>query len=62
MVQVPVVCCGGAGSLANLRQAYLEGRASALAAASIFVFHGPRKAVLLNYPSTIDLENTFNAN
>ena len=61
-VQVPVVCCGGAGSLADLRQAYLEGGASALAAASIFVFHGPRKAVLLNYPTTIDLENAFNEN
>jgi cyclase len=61
-VRIPVVCCGGAGSLADLRQAYREGGASALAAASIFVFHGPRKAVLLNYPSTIDLENTFNAN
>lgn len=60
-VQVPVVCCGGAGSLADLREAYLRGGASALAAASIFVFHGPRKAVLLNYPSTTELEKTFNA-
>lgn len=60
-VRIPVVCCGGAGSLVDLHKAYVEGGASALAAASIFVFHGPRKAVLLNYPSTTDLENTFNA-
>lgn len=49
-VSVPVVALGGAGSLTHLRQAYTEGYANGLAAGSIFVFHGPRQGVLINYP------------
>ena len=48
--KVPVIACGGAGSVADLVAAVREGGASAVAAGSIFVFHGKHKAVLINYP------------
>jgi cyclase len=34
-----------------------DGHASAVAAGSMFVFHGPHKAVLINYPKRSDLIN-----
>ena len=53
-VPVPLVACGGAGSLAHLADAISAG-ASAVAAGSLFVFAGPRRAVLINYPSAAEL-------
>jgi cyclase len=49
-VTIPVVALGGAGSLEHLRQAYRDAHASGLAAGSLFVFQGPRRGVLINYP------------
>ena len=54
-VSIPVVACGGAGSLADLRRA-VGVHASAAAAGSLFVFQGPHRAVLISYPSPADLE------
>jgi cyclase len=54
-VSVPVVACGGAGSIEHLKQAVREGGASAVAAGSMFVFHGKHRAVLINYPRDIEL-------
>lgn len=54
-VTIPVVALGGAGRLDDLRRAYAEGRATAVAAGSLFVFHGPRRGVLINYPERADL-------
>jgi cyclase len=51
VVDVPVVACGGAGDVSDLRRAMAEGGASAAAAGSLFVFHGRHRAVLLTYPS-----------
>jgi cyclase len=48
--RVPIIASGGAGSVQDLVQAVREGGASAVAAGSIFVFHGKHKAVLINYP------------
>jgi cyclase len=48
-VPVPVVALGGAGSLDHTIAAHRAG-ASAAAAGSMFVFHGPRRAVLISYP------------
>lgn len=50
-VQVPVIACGGADSLEGLAAAVLDGKASGAAAGSLFVFYGPRRAVLLNPPT-----------
>lgn len=60
IVSIPVVACGGAGNLEHFKQCYFEGKAHALAAGSMFVFHGPRRAVLINYPSKIELKQLFN--
>ncbi|MGA0583260.1 MAG: AglZ/HisF2 family acetamidino modification protein [Castellaniella sp.] len=54
-VSVPVIALGGAGSLEHMHQATLAG-ASAVAAGSMFVFHGPHRAVLISYPRYQDLE------
>ncbi|MCG8552806.1 MAG: AglZ/HisF2 family acetamidino modification protein [Desulfobacterales bacterium] len=58
-VGVPVIACGGAGSLEDLWQGFVQGRAHALAAGSLFVYHGQRKAVLVNYPSKTDILKLF---
>jgi imidazole glycerol-phosphate synthase subunit HisF len=49
-VQIPVVACGGAGSLDHMSAVVKEAGASAVAAGSFFVFVGPHRAVLINYP------------
>jgi imidazole glycerol-phosphate synthase subunit HisF len=54
-VSIPVTALGGAGHLGHLREAFVEGKASGLAAGSLFVFHGTRKGVLVNYPRPEDL-------
>lgn len=56
---VPVVVCGGAGTLEHLREAVLDGGASAVAAGSMFVFHGKHRAVLINYPKALELGKLF---
>jgi cyclase len=37
----------------------LDGYASAVAAGSLFVFHGARRAVLINYPTQEELIEIF---
>ena len=56
-VNVPVVALGGAGSYEDFISAVKFGHASAVAAGSIFVYHGPRRAVLISYPTGIRLKN-----
>ena len=58
-VSVPVVACGGAGTLEHLREAVGAG-ASAVAAGSMFVYVGKHRAVLINYPQYRELEKLFN--
>jgi cyclase len=55
-IDVPVILCGGAGSLDDVSAAVQHG-ASAVAAGSMFVFHGKHKAVLISYPSRIDIKS-----
>jgi cyclase len=37
----------------------VEGHAAAVAAGSLFVFHGPHRAVLITYPEYNDLVSLF---
>ena len=60
VVTVPVVALGGAGSLDDFSNAVNKSYASAVAAGSLFVYHGTRRAVLINYPSQAKLRNIFN--
>jgi cyclase len=54
-VSIPVIACGGAGSLTHFSEA-LDRGASAVAAGSMFVFHGKHRAVLITYPDGQKLE------
>lgn len=58
-VSIPLVAVGGAGSTIDLKSAVREGGASAVGAGSLFIYQGPRKAVLINYPSRKELKKIF---
>jgi cyclase len=58
-VSVPVVACGGAGSVEDFRLAVEQGGASAVAAGSMVVFHGRNRAVLINFPRRAELERVL---
>lgn len=58
-VDVPVIACGGAGSLDDFATVIRDGGAAAVAAGSLFVFHGRHRAVLINYPSQTILAATI---
>lgn len=55
-VNMPVIACGGAGNVGHFADAVKTGGASAVAAGSMFVFHGKLKAVLISYPSQEELK------
>ena len=54
-LNIPVISCGGAGTLHDIANAVKAG-ASAVSAGSMFVFHGVHKAVLISYPKYAELE------
>lgn len=56
-VSIPIIACGGAGKLSHIKEVVLKAKVSAVAAGSLFVFHGPHRAVLINYPSQQELKN-----
>ncbi len=58
-VNIPVVACGGAGTVAHFREAVKQGGASAVSAGSMFVFHGKHRAVLISYPGQDELKKAF---
>ncbi|OGP57834.1 MAG: imidazole glycerol phosphate synthase subunit HisF [Deltaproteobacteria bacterium RBG_13_52_11b] len=58
-VTVPVIASGGAGSLQDIARAIREGHANAAAAGSLFVYHGKRRAVLINFPNRRELSTLF---
>jgi imidazole glycerol-phosphate synthase subunit HisF len=58
-VNVPVIACGGAGNMQDFVAAVSQGGASAVAAGSMFVFHGRLRGVLINYPSQETLVEEF---
>jgi cyclase len=57
-VTIPIVAAGGAGKIEDFKLA-TQSYASAVAAGSMFVYHGPRRAVLINYPSREELSKLF---
>lgn len=58
LVDIPIVASGGAGRVEDFRDA-IDSGASAVSAGSFFVFKGPHKAVLINFPAEEDLEQLF---
>lgn len=59
IVKVPVIASGGAGTIDHFFQVVKQGNASAVAAGSMFVFHGKYKAVLISYPEQGLIQKTF---
>lgn len=57
-VNIPVIACGGAGSLQDCRKA-VDAGASAVAAGSLFVYWGRKRAVLINYPDKEEIEKVL---
>lgn len=54
-LSIPTIALGGAGEAAHLAQA-LQAGASAAASGSAFVFIGRLRAVLVSYPSTVQMD------
>jgi cyclase len=54
-VDVPVVACGGAGSVLDFASAVIEGGASAAAAGSLFTYQAKGRGVLITYPDQATL-------
>lgn len=61
-VTIPVVALGGAGMLGHLTDLSRKVSLNGLAAGSMFVYHGPRRAVLVNYPTRSELDSLFLVN
>jgi cyclase len=55
-VNIPVIACGGAGKLEHIRELFEKTEARAAAAGSLFVFHGPHRGVLINYPTPAEIK------
>ncbi len=54
-VSIPVTACGGAGGIADLKDALENGHAHAAAGGSMFVYYGRLKAVLITAPTEEEL-------
>jgi cyclase len=57
-LDIPVIASGGAGNIQHISEAIHSG-AQAVAAGSMFVFHGRRRAVLISYPDKTQLVELF---
>lgn len=58
-IGVPIIALGGAGKVDDLVNVVKEAKVSAVSAGSLFVFHGPHRAVLITYPNKKDLRKRF---
>lgn len=54
---IPVIASGGAGNINHLTDAFKLANASAVAAGSMFVFHGKKRGVLINFISEEERKN-----
>lgn len=59
--EVPIVACGGAGSVSDFKSA-LKAGAQAVAAGSYFVYRSSKKGVLINYLNSEELAEIMSAN
>jgi len=59
-IGIPVIACGGAGSVDDFGKAVKTGGASAVAAGSMVVYQGKNRGVLINFPTREDLERVLN--
>lgn len=50
VINIPVVALGGAGNLSHIKEVFEFSKVDAVACGSMFVYQGPLKGVLINYP------------
>lgn len=62
VVNIPLTVLGGAGSLDDIQKVIERYGVIGVAAGSLFVFQGPYKAVLINYPNQIQKNNLLSIN
>ena len=61
-ITVPMTVLGGAGSLEDMGKVIDKHGVIGVAAGSLFVFKGPYKAVLINYPTQLQKNKIFKIN
>nr|WP_314839285.1 AglZ/HisF2 family acetamidino modification protein [uncultured Flavobacterium sp.] len=61
-ITLPMTVLGGAGSLQDIEKVIDVHGVIGVAAGSLFVFKGPYKAVLINYPTQIEKNKIFKIN
>lgn len=61
-ISIPITVLGGAGSLQDIEKVIDKHGVIGVAAGSLFVFKGPYKAVLINYPTRIEKNKIFKIN
>ena len=58
ITKIPIIALGGAGGLNHIKEVFEVSRVDAVACGSLFVYQGPLKGVLINYPSHDDIIKT----
>lgn len=58
-ITIPIVALGGAGNMQHLQALEQFTVVNGLAAGSLFVYHGERNAVLVNYPNREEITKFF---
>ncbi|OOG64234.1 AglZ/HisF2 family acetamidino modification protein [Flavobacterium sp. A45] len=61
-ISLPMTVLGGAGSLEDIEKVIDAHGVIGVAAGSLFVFKGPYKAVLINYPTQLEKNKIFKIN
>lgn len=61
-ISLPMTVLGGAGSLGDIEKVIDQHGVIGVAAGSLFVFKGPYKAVLINYPTQLEKNKIFKIN
>jgi cyclase len=61
-ISIPLTVLGGAGSLVDIEKVIEKHGVIGVALGSLFVFKGPYKAVLINYPTQIEKNKIFKIN
>ncbi|WP_108245603.1 AglZ/HisF2 family acetamidino modification protein [Muricauda brasiliensis] len=59
-VEIPVVACGGAGNMDDLKQVLAQTEVTGVAAGSMFIYQGKKRGVLISYPNQEEIKNIIN--
>jgi imidazole glycerol-phosphate synthase subunit HisF len=60
-VKIPLIACGGAGNLEDIRELLRSSGVAAAAAGTMFVLHGKHKAPLISYPRANEIESLIDS-